>query len=97
MLVRDGTHFDRYLLGPAQQFRGTSNGTMMEIEGQSVFVMRSAQNEPESESETEASTQVNHDVQRIPRPPNAYILYRKDHHHIVKAANPGIHNNEICK
>ncbi|MBE3042342.1 hypothetical protein IMZ48_07125 [Candidatus Bathyarchaeota archaeon] len=34
---------------------------------------------------------------RTRRPPNAYILYRKDHHEEVKAANPGISNNEICK
>lgn len=34
---------------------------------------------------------------KIPRPPNAYILYRKDKHSQVKAENPGLHNNEICK
>lgn len=34
---------------------------------------------------------------RTRRPPNAYILYRKDHHEDVKTANPGISNNEICK
>lgn len=34
---------------------------------------------------------------RTRRPPNAYILYRKDHHEDVKNANPGISNNEICK
>ena len=34
---------------------------------------------------------------KIPRPPNAYILYRKERHHLVKAANPGITNNESCK
>lgn len=34
---------------------------------------------------------------RTRRPPNAYILYRKDRHEEVKAANPGISNNEICK
>lgn len=34
---------------------------------------------------------------RIPRPPNAFIGFRKDHHEEVKAANPGIHNNDICK
>ncbi|KAH8884268.1 mating-type protein Mat a-1, partial [Thozetella sp. PMI_491] len=32
---------------------------------------------------------------RIRRPPNAYILYRKDHHELVKKAFPGIHNNQI--
>lgn len=34
---------------------------------------------------------------KIPRPPNAYILYRKERHHLVKSANPSITNNEICK
>lgn len=34
---------------------------------------------------------------KIPRPPNAFILYRKAHHEAVKVANPGIHNNQICK
>ncbi|KAK4466726.1 mat a-1 [Cladorrhinum samala] len=32
---------------------------------------------------------------KIPRPPNAYILYRRDHHNAVKEANPGMHNNDI--
>ena len=33
---------------------------------------------------------------RIPRPPNAFILYRKHHHPGLKAAKPELHNNEIC-
>jgi hypothetical protein len=34
---------------------------------------------------------------KIPRPANAFILYRKAHHEFVKAENPGISNNDICK
>lgn len=34
---------------------------------------------------------------KIPRPPNAFILYRKDHQDAVKAVHPGIHNNQICE
>ncbi len=34
---------------------------------------------------------------KVPRPPNAYILYRKDKHKLVKDENPHLHNNEICK
>jgi len=34
---------------------------------------------------------------KIPRPANAFILYRKDHQDLMKAANPGIHNNDVCK
>lgn len=33
----------------------------------------------------------------IPRPPNAFIIYRKDWHLKTVAANPSLHNNEICK
>jgi HMG (high mobility group) box len=34
---------------------------------------------------------------KIPRPPNAFILYRQQYHPIIKAANPDFHNNDICK
>lgn len=33
---------------------------------------------------------------KIKRPPNAFILYRQHHHPMVKAANPELHNNQIC-
>jgi hypothetical protein len=33
---------------------------------------------------------------KIPRPPNAFILYRQHYHPIIKDASPGIHNNVIC-
>jgi hypothetical protein len=34
---------------------------------------------------------------KVPRPPNAFILYRQEHHPIIKAENPEFHNNDICK
>lgn len=34
---------------------------------------------------------------KISRPPNAYILYRKDKHREIEMAHPGIRNNEICE
>jgi hypothetical protein len=34
--------------------------------------------------------------EKIPRPPNAFILYRQHHHNRVKAKNRGITNNGIC-
>ena len=34
---------------------------------------------------------------KVRRPPNAFILYRAARHREVKNANPGIHNNQICK
>lgn len=35
--------------------------------------------------------------QKVARPPNAFILYRKHFHKIFKYADPNMHNNEICK
>lgn len=32
---------------------------------------------------------------KVPRPPNAFILYRKHFHPILKDQNPHLHNNEI--
>ena len=32
----------------------------------------------------------------VPRPPNAFIIYRKEWHPTVVAENPGLHNNAIC-
>ena len=34
---------------------------------------------------------------RIPRPPNAFILYRQHFHPSMKKQFPNLHNNEICK
>lgn len=33
---------------------------------------------------------------KLPRPPNSFILYRQHHHPLLKAKNPGYHNNQIC-
>jgi hypothetical protein len=33
----------------------------------------------------------------IPRPMNAFLLYRQHHHPLIKAEYPDIHNNDICK
>ena len=34
---------------------------------------------------------------KVPRPPNAFILYRQHHHPLLKAQYPNMHNNQICK
>ncbi len=35
--------------------------------------------------------------EKVPRPPNPFILYRQHHHPLLKEAHPEMHNNEICK
>ena len=34
---------------------------------------------------------------KVPRPPNAFILYRQHHHPLIAAENPGMHNTQICE
>ena len=34
---------------------------------------------------------------KIPRPPNAFILYRQRNHPNLKSKHPTLSNNEICK
>lgn len=34
---------------------------------------------------------------KVPRPPNAFIIYRMEWHSTAVAANPGLHNNDICE
>lgn len=33
----------------------------------------------------------------VRRPPNAFILYRKDRHPVLRQADPGMHNNDISR
>jgi hypothetical protein len=51
----------------------------------------------DSESEATNSAAQKKAKQKVPRPPNAFIIYRKDWHSTVVGANPGVHNNAICK
>ncbi|KAJ5965917.1 hypothetical protein N7481_012631 [Penicillium waksmanii] len=37
------------------------------------------------------------DLQKVPRPPNSFILYRQHHHKPVTAANPGVPNTAISR
>jgi hypothetical protein len=59
-----------------------------------------SQTDGASQDSNTANTQAT-DVQvnnvHVPRPPNAYILYRKDNTEWIKKQYPGIRNNEICK
>jgi hypothetical protein len=84
MIVRN-SEVDQFLLGPAADFK---KRTLIHVAGQ--FPVLSLRNKPETESGNGGRS-------RIPRPPNAWIIYRKEHHSIVLAQNPGIRNNDICK
>ena len=52
---------------------------------------------PHSENEVTNSAAPKKAKQKVARPPNAFIIYRKDWHAAIVAENPGVHNNAICK
>ena len=37
------------------------------------------------------------DKEKVPRPPNAFIIYRQEWHPKVVEQHPDMHNNDICK
>ena len=94
MYCRDVTGEDRYFLGNSRHFI-KGNGMIVLARGAPPFwIVR-----PSATVQTAAVVPPGPPakIQKPPRPPNAYILYRKDRHTLVKAANPGISNNQICK
>jgi len=92
MFVRDGTHVDRYFLGPTSLF--ISGKLIPDAANKNVPVFLPAQPvAPElHDNNGEEPAQ-----EKLPRPPNAYILYRRDRHRGIKDAHPGITNNQICE
>nr|QDH06192.1 mating type 2 HMG1/2 protein [Epichloe cabralii]QDH06194.1 mating type 2 HMG1/2 protein [Epichloe cabralii]QDH06213.1 mating type 2 HMG1/2 protein [Epichloe chisosa]QDH06238.1 mating type 2 HMG1/2 protein [Epichloe typhina subsp. poae] len=90
----DGTGHDRVFLGAPRHFV-TGGGMLLQPGGSEPFwVVRS---ETKLRTPAVCSPSVSAKTTKIPRPPNAYILYRKERHNTVKDANPGITNNEISQ
>lgn len=94
MYVRDGTGFDRYFLGAPRHFTD-QDGVILRINNtEAVWAKRPAGTTQPTTSSPETRPAK---ALKIPRPPNAYILYRKERHSMVKEAHPGITNNQICQ
>ena len=100
-----GTHPDRYLLGRATYFRPeniiTSVGDL-DVWVPSGYPLQSSltSSSPDTSSLTSTASARRNSrggAVKVPRPPNAYILYRKDNHKAVKQENPSLSNNDICK
>nr|AKE48510.1 MAT1-2-1 [Ustilaginoidea virens]AKE48513.1 MAT1-2-1 [Ustilaginoidea virens] len=88
----DGTGHDRVFLGAPRHFVAGC-GMILQPRGSEPFwIVRS---ETKVKTATVCPPSIPEKTTKIPRPPNAYILYRKERHNTVKEANPGITNNEI--
>nr|AVP71792.1 MAT1-2-1 [Juglanconis sp.] len=73
-------------------FRLPPGWTWAQIPGNLSF-----SNEAQSEASTAATDEPKKPAQRIPRPPNPFIIYRAAHHKTVADAHPEASNNEISK
>ncbi|QSS53977.1 HMG box protein [Histoplasma capsulatum var. duboisii H88] len=60
-----------------------------------VMPMIATSKEQSASSSPKANKATLEKPEKIPRPPNAFILYRQHHHPLVKATHPDFHNNEI--
>nr|AHW83204.1 HMG mating type protein [Sporothrix globosa] len=96
-----GTHSDRYFLGRAAYFRPEN---IVSCVGElDVWVPPGYPLQDSTLVSSPAAPISSSTIRRngrggaikVPRPPNAYILYRKDRHRAVKEANPKLSNNEI--
>ncbi|KAI6780589.1 MAT1-2-1 like protein [Emericellopsis cladophorae] len=98
MFCRDGTGYDRYFLGGPQEFL-KDEGILMDVAGTDPFWFPRLDTMQLTTVDTAKPESIAKKMKekKIPRPPNAYILYRKERHHSVKNANPGISNNEISQ
>ncbi|WYZ45541.1 hypothetical protein EsH8_VIII_000857 [Colletotrichum jinshuiense] len=97
MWVKDGmcTNVERWVLGPCEKFI-TGPHMIVSVNGIAIVVRR-----PPPQLLEEAPGAVLHYVDtperkpKISRPPNAFILYRRDYQAQIKAMNPRLMNNDI--
>ena len=102
MFVRDAA-VSRVFLGPTSFF---ATQTLIQVAGQ-VPVMNAVVHPAANAAQDDQAPSVKYlggagikdksAKSKIPRPPNAFIIYRKKHHGAIVAQNPGVHNNKICK
>ncbi|RCI13697.1 hypothetical protein L249_8210 [Ophiocordyceps polyrhachis-furcata BCC 54312] len=91
--VHDGNGPNRIYLGAPRHFV-TGGGMVIDPNGRDLYWIRRGQSNVVTATMMAPPQPKN---VKIPRPPNAYILYRKERHQLVKRANPGITNNEISQ
>ncbi|KAF9872191.1 HMG box protein [Colletotrichum karsti] len=96
-----GTNSDRWFLGPISNFVSGPH-MIASINGTAVVVPRPSHQSLGNTAASGSGARYSESPEpvckiKVPRPPNAYILYRKDHHARVKQTNTQLSNNEISK
>lgn len=78
------------------EYRGIGD-VLSHILGREIQIEQARASEDHADKQDEKDDRQNENKVKVPRPPNAFILYRKHHHTILKEKNPAIHNNQICE
>nr|ABY84976.1 MAT1-2-1 protein [Colletotrichum lindemuthianum] len=100
MWAKDGlsSDADRWVLGPCERFVSSPH-MIVSINGIAVVVRRPASQFLEEFTGSDAGVHYAESPEprkiKVPRPPNAYILYRRDRHAAVKQMDNSLTNNEI--
>ncbi|KAH7309010.1 high mobility group box domain-containing protein [Stachybotrys elegans] len=91
-----GTNNKRWFLGPPKFFTA-GGGMVIKVNGGDAFWAFPSEARIQTATVPMPILPPTNSQVRVPRPPNAYILYRKERHTLVKSANPDITNNEISQ
>ncbi|OAQ98576.1 hypothetical protein LLEC1_01563 [Akanthomyces lecanii] len=94
MFCRDGSGPDRYFLGNP---RHLMSGTGIILAAAEVEPIWFEQPGLKYQRATLCQPSLPRKHTKIPRPPNAYILYRRDRHTLVKQQEPHLSNNEVSQ
>ncbi|EAS35052.3 HMG domain-containing protein [Coccidioides immitis RS] len=80
-----------YRIMPTPALDGAIESTVAQI----LPMMATGSHSPQNLGEKLNKQNVSVKAAKVPRPPNAFILYRQHHHPLIKAAHPEYHNNDI--
>ncbi|KAM3455084.1 hypothetical protein MY3296_002654 [Beauveria thailandica] len=94
MFCRDGSGPDRYFLGNPRHLMSGSGIILAAAELEPIWFEQPGL---KYQKATLCQPPLPRKHIKIPRPPNAYILYRRDRHTIVKQAEPHLSNNEVSQ
>ncbi|KAJ9155535.1 hypothetical protein NKR23_g1581 [Pleurostoma richardsiae] len=93
LMVRDGNHLSRYLIGPSRVVLNAPGAKLVPSTNENLSVLYfdydTILNEQKKKEQKMPA--------KIPRPPNAYILYRAHHQKILKVQNPALTNIAISR
>nr|QRN45794.1 putative mating-type 1-2-1 protein [Thielaviopsis cerberus] len=108
IIVHDFLDYNRFFIGAVRDLT-SNNACIVSVPGYDTPVLVPSDNQPILNQapvqqpfgftpSIEAAHAVDEVIKaKIPRPPNAYIIYRKEHQREVRRLQPGIDNNDVSR